>query len=189
MNTIIYMVRHGDSPKTDGNDRTRGLSEKGTSDANRVTEMLKEEDIDVCISSPYKRSILTIKPLADWLEQEVIVVEDLKERIFSPEKGRLPDTVLFPLLNQSFSDPNFALDGGESNLDCQNRSVKVLKEVLETHQGKKVVIGTHGAVMALMMGYFDPQYQLDFLLQTTKPDIYRMEFHNQELVGVKRIWN
>lgn len=32
MNTFIYMIRHGDSPK-EGNERTRGLTEKGETDA------------------------------------------------------------------------------------------------------------------------------------------------------------
>lgn len=37
MNTYIYMVRHGESPKLEGDERTRGLTEKGTLDAHRVT--------------------------------------------------------------------------------------------------------------------------------------------------------
>ncbi|PWN11852.1 histidine phosphatase family protein, partial [Bacillus thuringiensis] len=85
-------------------------------------------------------------------------------------------------------DPDFALTGGESNVDCQKRAIKVLKELLNTYQGQKVVLGTHGAVMTLMMGYYDSKYELNFLLQTSKPDIYRMEFNGQELVEVKRLW-
>jgi phosphohistidine phosphatase SixA len=33
MKNIIYMVRHGESPKIEGNERTRGLTDKGRSDA------------------------------------------------------------------------------------------------------------------------------------------------------------
>ncbi len=32
MKTFIYMVRHGESPKTEENERTRGLTEKGKLD-------------------------------------------------------------------------------------------------------------------------------------------------------------
>ncbi|MGE8205722.1 histidine phosphatase family protein [Heyndrickxia sp. NPDC080065] len=187
MNTFIYMVRHGESPKT-GIDRTRGLTEKGKSDVYRITDILLEEGIEVFVSSPYTRSILTIQDLANRLGQEVLVFEDLKERIFSSEEKRIPDKELFPLLEKSFANPKFALSGGESNADCQNRAIHVLKEILENYRGQKVVIGTHGAVMALMMGYFDSQYDLNFLLHTSKPDIYRMEFNGQELVEVKRLW-
>lgn len=36
--------------------------------------------------------------------------------------------------------------------------------------------------MSLMMGHFSPEYGLDFLLQTTKPDIYVMEFKEDEVL-------
>jgi 2,3-bisphosphoglycerate-dependent phosphoglycerate mutase len=104
METFIYMVRHGESPKTEGNERTRGLTEKGKSDANQITELLKGERIEIFVSSPYQRAILTIQELARCSGQEITVFEDLKERIFSNEDNRMPDKELFPLLEKSFSD-------------------------------------------------------------------------------------
>ncbi|KOP78632.1 phosphoglycerate mutase [Lysinibacillus sp. FJAT-14745] len=187
MKTFIYMVRHGDSPK-DGNERTRELTEKGRIDAQRLTDILQKEDIDTVISSPYSRSILTVQKIAEQIEKEVIIMEDLKEQIFNAEEKRISDKELYPLLEKSFSDPTYALKGGESNADCQQRAIKVLKELLNTYQGQKVIIGTHGAVMTLMMQFYDSRYDLNFLLHTSKPDIYRMEFEGQELVDVKRLW-
>lgn len=72
MKTYIYMVRHGDSPKV-GSERTRGLTIKGKIDAHRITNLLKEEGINTVISSPYKRSILTLQELADQLGQKVLI--------------------------------------------------------------------------------------------------------------------
>jgi 2,3-bisphosphoglycerate-dependent phosphoglycerate mutase len=187
MSTFVYMVRHGESPK-EGNDRTRGLTEKGYLDAKRVTKVLENEEIDVVASSPYIRSILTVEQLAQQIGEKVLVFEDLKERIFSSGNSRVSDKELVPLLEKSFSESNFSLEGGESNADCQKRAIKVLKELLETFRDKKLVIGTHGAVMTLMMEYFDITYDLDFLLSTSKPDIYRMEFNEKELVNVQRLW-
>lgn len=187
MSTFVYMVRHGESPK-EGNERTRGLTEKGYLDAQRVTDILKNEGIDVVVSSPYTRSILTVESLAQHIEEEVLVFEDLKERIFSSEGNCLSDKELGPLLEKSFSESDFSLEGGESNADCQKRAIKVLKELIETFRDNKILIGTHGAVMTLMMGYFDTSYDLNFLHSTSKPDIYRMEFNEKELVKVKRIW-
>lgn len=186
LSTLVYMVRHGESPK-EGNDRTRGLTEKGYLDAGRVTDILKDEKIDAVISSPYIRSILTVEKIAQQIGQKVLVFEDLKERIFSTGNNRLADKELNKILEKSFLDPNFSLEGGESNADCQKRAIKVLKELLDTFKNKKVVIGTHGAVMTLMMGYFDSSYDLNFLHGTSKPDIYRMEFNEQELLNVQRL--
>ena len=60
---------------------------------------------------------------------------------------------------------------------------------MDTNVGKRIVVGSHGAVMTLMMGYFDEKYDLNFLHSTTKPDIYRMEFRERELIEVERTWD
>lgn len=187
MHTYVYMVRHGDSPKW-GNERTRELTFKGNEDAKRVIDILKERDIDVVISSPYKRSIQTVQGLADQLGQEVIIYEDLKERIFTMENKRISDEELFPLLKKSFCEPSFSSLGGESNAECQIRGIKVLKKILTAYPGRNIVIGTHGAVMTLMMGYFHSRYGLEFLLDTSKPDIYKMEFNGETFVNAERVW-
>lgn len=43
MKTIIYMVRHGESPYNEGNERTRGLTPKGKVDIEKVTKLLMGE--------------------------------------------------------------------------------------------------------------------------------------------------
>lgn len=60
MSTLVYMVRHCESPKA-GNERTRGLTEKGYLDAQRVIDILKDEEIDAVVSSLYIRSLLTVE--------------------------------------------------------------------------------------------------------------------------------
>jgi 2,3-bisphosphoglycerate-dependent phosphoglycerate mutase len=154
-----------------------------------VTDILKNENIDAVVSSPYIRSILTVEQLAQQIGKDVLVFEDLKERMFSSEASRVTDKESISILEKSFSDSCFSLEGGESNTDCQKRAIKVLKELLVTFRDIKVVIGTHGAVMTLMMGYFDSTYDLNFLHSTSKPDIYRMEFNEQELSNVQRLWS
>ncbi|AYF07752.1 MULTISPECIES: histidine phosphatase family protein [Bacillus] len=188
MSTYIYMVRHGESPKLEGNERTSGLTEKGSLDAHRVTDILKTEGIDTFISSPYKRAVLTIEKSADFYEKEVVVYENLKECMFLSEDKIISDKEVYPLVKNMFSDPDFALTEGESYKDCQRRIVKVLKEILMDFQGQKVVIGTHGLVMTLMMNYFDNQYGFEFLIHASKLDIYKLEFKDEQLMNVERLW-
>lgn len=116
------------------------------------------------------------------------MIEDLKERTFFSEEKRLPDKELVTLLVKSFLEPDYSFESGESNKECQVRAVNVLKELLFTYKEKKVVIGTHGAVMTLMMGFYDNKYDLEFLHSTSKPDIYKMEFNGQKLLNVQRLW-
>jgi 2,3-bisphosphoglycerate-dependent phosphoglycerate mutase len=188
MSTTVYMVRHGDSPK-EGNERMRGLTEKGYQDAQRVAELLIEEEIDLVVSSPYLRSILTVEQVALHKGKEVMVMENLRERVFSSSYNRLEDKDLGPLLQKSFEDFSFSLEGAESNAACQRRAVQVLKELLHTYQDKNIMIGTHGAVMTLMMNYFNPLFDLEFLYSTTKPDIYRLKFNKEQLVSIERVWD
>jgi 2,3-bisphosphoglycerate-dependent phosphoglycerate mutase len=187
LSTYIYMIRHGYSPK-EGPERTRGLSEKGIADAQKVTELLQKEDIDVVVSSPYLRSVLTVEGISQHIGQSVIVNEDLKERIFSRNNNRISDQELGPLLEASFRDPDFALEGAESNAECQRRAIAVLDTLLHAYKGKNIAVGTHGAIMTLMMGHYDTRFDLSFLHSTSKPDIYRMEFNGLELLRVQRLW-
>jgi 2,3-bisphosphoglycerate-dependent phosphoglycerate mutase len=186
--TTIYMVRHGESLKNEGTERTRGLTDKGNGDANRVTELLKDEGIDVLVSSPYRRAIQTIEGLARHLGKEVEIVEELKELVFAGEDKVLPDTTIYPAIKEMFADSSFFLPGGESKAICEARSVAVLQRILSDCQGKKVAIGTHGMVMTLMMGYFDSRYGYDFLMQTSKPDIYKLDFEYGRYVDATRLW-
>jgi 2,3-bisphosphoglycerate-dependent phosphoglycerate mutase len=188
MKTFIYMVRHGESPKMEGNERTRGLTLKGESDAQMVAQLLKDEGIDTFISSPYRRAILTIEGLAQSLGKEMIVIEELKEVVFTGDDKIMPDKEVYPLVKKMFSDPDFSLPEGESFMNCQNRVVTILKNILSEYKGQKVAIGTHGAVMTMMMRYFHPQFDLDFLLSTSKPDIYKMEIDEGILTKTERLW-
>ncbi|MFE8699720.1 histidine phosphatase family protein [Cytobacillus sp. FJAT-54145] len=187
MYTYIYFVRHGESPK-EGDERTRKLTEKGILDAQRITSILINEEVDTVVSSPYLRAIQTVEKVAQHIGKEVLVMEDLKERIFTSKNHRISDKELIPLLERSFSEPNYALDGGESNADCQKRAIRSIKELLENYRGKRIAIGTHGAVMTLAMQHFDSRYDLNFLHSTSKPDIYRMKFKENSLVEIKRLW-
>ncbi|TCW57337.1 2,3-bisphosphoglycerate-dependent phosphoglycerate mutase [Bacillus thuringiensis] len=188
MNTYIYMVRYGESSKLEGSERTRGLTEKGSLDAHRVTDILKTEGIDTFISSPYKRAVLTIEKTANFYEKEILIYENLKECMFSSGDQVISDKEVYPLVKKMFSNHDFALMKGESYKDCQRRVVKVLKEILMDFQGQKIVIGTHGLVMTLMMNYFDKQYGFEFLIHTLKPDIYKLEFNDEQLLNIKKLW-
>jgi 2,3-bisphosphoglycerate-dependent phosphoglycerate mutase len=61
METTIYMVRHAESQFVFGEERSRGLSEEGLVDAQRVAELLYDVDVDYVASSAYARAIQTVQ--------------------------------------------------------------------------------------------------------------------------------
>ncbi|KAA8787577.1 histidine phosphatase family protein [Paenibacillus amylolyticus] len=186
MKTIIYMVRHAESPYNEGTERTRELTLNGKANAIKVTEILKGKGIHTIISSPYARAVLTLEGLATALGLDMQLMEDLRERHFSDEV--VADEDFSAITERMFADPEYALPGGESNKVCQHRAVSVLKQILEEYSGKKVAIGTHGHVMTLMINAFDPTYGVDFINQISKPDIYQLQFDGMRLEKVTRLW-
>ena len=185
MRTIIYFIRHAESPYVQGQERSRGLSEQGLRDALRVRKNLEKEAIDVFVSSPYERAVQTIQPLADVMRKEIIIVEELRERTIGELGGQS-----FQAAKQSvYQDFRLALTGGESSAEAQTRGAQALEKLLEQHKGKTVVIGTHGDIMTLMLNRFDPQqYNYEFWQSASMPDIYRAEFKGKHLLKVVREW-
>lgn len=166
-------------------ERERGLSEKGTADALRIIEILGNELIDLFISSPYERAIQTISGLAASYKKEITIVKDLRER----EIGSIPDNGFKAAKKQVYDNFNFVYPGGESSNQAQWRAVVALKVILNEYNGKKIVIGTHGDIMTLMINYFDKDFSYDFWSSSTMPDIYKAEFKGDVLECVTRLWN
>ncbi|MFD1775850.1 histidine phosphatase family protein [Paenibacillus rhizophilus] len=188
MHTRIYMIRHAVSPYLPGQERNRGLSQQGAADAGRVKEMLKNEDIAHFVSSPYARAVATMQPLAEEAGKEIELCEELRERAFGTLDREFGDEELLVAIRRSYEDRHFKLDGGESHKEAEERAVPIMERLLREYAESNIAIGTHGNIMAIIMHYYDKAYGFDFLLSTTKPDIYKLEFDGTRLVKVERLW-
>ncbi|WP_019912995.1 histidine phosphatase family protein [Paenibacillus sp. HW567] len=184
MKTIIYLIRHAESPYAEGQERARGLSEQGKADAERIRSILHKKPINLLFSSPYARAIHTLQPLADEMQKEIVLLENLRERGI----GNIADMSFVDAKRCVYEDFFCAFEGGESSSEAQARGTRELKLLLEKYAGSTLAIGTHGDIMTLMMNYFDPRYGFEFWQSTTMPDIYRLKFVGMELVKVTREW-
>ncbi|AJH78308.1 histidine phosphatase family protein [Heyndrickxia coagulans] len=183
MTTNLYFVRHAHSTYTP-DELGRPLSEQGYLDANTVTEFLKTENIDNIYSSPYKRAIQTVEGIAKYIDKEIVLVDEFKERVLSEK----PVVDFTSAITKVWQDFDFSLDGGESNRMAQKRGVNATIQLLEYNDGKNIVVGTHGNLMVLIMNYFDKKYGFNFWKELEMPDIYKLSFNGKELVDVQRIW-
>lgn len=182
--TNLYFVRHAHSTYTP-DELGRPLSDKGFFDATKVTELLKNEEIDIVVSSPFKRAIQTVEGIAEYIGKEIEVIEGFKERVLTT----VPAEDFNLAITKVWEDFNFSWEGGESNHVAKNRGVKSTHQLLEKYKGKNIVIGTHGNIMVLIMNFFDHQkYNFSFWQHLDMPDIYKLTFIEQELISVKRVW-
>ncbi|MCU5484046.1 histidine phosphatase family protein [Bacillus cereus] len=182
--TIIYFVRHAHSTYTK-EERERPLSEKGHCDAENVIHLLKDKHIDVVISSPYKRAIQTVQGIANTYHVSIEIEEDLRERLLSSE----PVADFNDAIENVWEDWSFAYEGGESNDVAQRRAVICMQSIFKKYKGKNIVIGTLGNIMVLLMNYFDSKYDFRFWKTLRMPDIFKLNFHNEDLVAAERIEN
>lgn len=182
--TNLYFVRHAHSTYTP-NELERPLSEKGLHDASIVTEILKSEKIDIVISSPYRRAIQTVQGIANFIDKEIEIANDFRERKLSSEP--IED---FPAaITKVWEDPQFAWDGGESNNIAQKRGVDITYHILEKYKGKNIAVGTHGNIMVLIMNYFHKKYDFTFWQDLHMPDIYKLTFDKKKLNKVEGLWS
>ncbi|PJN56266.1 hypothetical protein PAEVO_29890 [Paenibacillus sp. GM2FR] len=168
--TTFYFVRHAESPFIVGKERLRGLSAEGSLAAVRVKELLLGD---------------TVQPLADALGLPIAEQEDLRER----NAGDFQGHSFLDAKKILFQDPATSFPGGESSKTAQSRAVQVLEEILNTHIGKRVVIGTHGDIMTLMLQHYDQRFDYQFWQGMTLPDIYRVEFEEGRLANIARLWS
>jgi 2,3-bisphosphoglycerate-dependent phosphoglycerate mutase len=189
MKTTIYMVRHAESPFEFGQEKTRGLSEEGFEASRRVADILADVEIDHIVSSSYTRAIQTVQCLADRKGLPVIGYEELKERPIKGLDYKAPWEELVVAIERSFVDLDYVLEGGESTRETQQRAIPVIEELLREYSGKSVVIGTHGNIMVAIMNYYDKNYGFEFWNRTSKPDIYKMTFTQNQLESVERLWD
>jgi 2,3-bisphosphoglycerate-dependent phosphoglycerate mutase len=183
MITNIYLVRHAHSNYS-SDELGRSVSEEGRKNVEYVSKILVAENIEVFISSPYRRAIQTIEDAAVALGIEIELNENFKERILSSTPVEDFETTIQTI----WKDPSFSLEGGESNIQAQKRGIEELTHVLERYKGMRVAIGTHGNIMAIIMNYYDSKYNYEFWKGLSMPDIYKLSFDEYSLIDVKRIW-
>lgn len=150
----------------------------------KVTEIFKNMEIDVVISSPYKRAIQTVEGIAHGFGKEIEIEEGFKERTLSA----VPAEDFTFAITKVWEDECFAWEGGESNEAARKRGAEVARCILEKYKDKNIVIGTHGNIMALIMSYFDQQYDFTFWKNLEMPDVYKLTFDGRELRSVERLW-
>jgi 2,3-bisphosphoglycerate-dependent phosphoglycerate mutase len=188
MITSLFMVRHAASPFILGKEQERGLSEQGLMDARKIANLLESEKMDYFCTSTYTRAIETIRYLAEASNKEIHEYDELRERLIASVDIEIDEEQLLNGIKKSFLDKDFKMKEGESTREAQERAIPVIKQLLIEHQGKKIVLGTHGNIMTIILNYFNEGYGYEFWKITSKPDIYRMDFEELQLMSVTRLW-
>lgn len=165
--TIFGLIRHG---VTDWNQQGRiqgqqdvPLNEEGRKQAELLGKRLEDESWDFIFSSDMKRAKETADIIAGHMGKKVEAVDPrLRERTF----GRLDGTTEDERVSQWGQDWINTDFGGEEPEDVIERSYAFLDELAQKYPEKKILIITHGAVIALLLEYLFPNIGYSSLRNT-----------------------
>jgi 2,3-bisphosphoglycerate-dependent phosphoglycerate mutase len=162
-------------------DRSRPLTLEGMIDTKEVTAFLNDKHPDFLISSSYRRSIDTIRDLADTLHMEIYTYEDFREREIGSGYNGNPEAYIVKM----WADFNYKSEGAECLAEVQYRNLRAFKKVLSEHMDQTVVIATHGTALSTILNYYDPSYQFDDYKRILRfrPYIIRLDFDGNTYLG------
>ena len=181
--TNIYFVRHAEPNYNNHDDLTRELSAKGMKDRALVTDFLADRQVDVVLSSPYKRAVDTVAHFASLQDLPITTIHDFRER--KVDSSWIDDFDAFT--RNQWADFNYKLTDGETLAEVQKRNIAALQEVIEHHRGKTVVIGSHGTALSTIVNYFAPQFGIaEFTrIKSIMPWIVRFSFMGNDCVQIE----
>jgi len=176
----IYIIRHCEAV---GQPPESPLTERGLKQSNDLADFFDNITVDRIISSPYKRAIQTIQPLANQLNIEIEIDSLLKERVLST--NQLSDW--FEKLKQTFEDFHIKFEGGESSKEALKRIVEVVDNVLKS-EFENTIIVTHGNVMSLLLNHYNKEFGFAEWSSLSNPDIYLLKSDGNEIT-FERLWS
>ena len=172
----VLMTRHG---QTDWNveKRVQGkadieLNATGIEQAKITSEKLKDEKIDIIISSPLKRAKQTAEIINQTLNCPIIYEDGISERDFGEFEGK--QRTDFDFEGFWSYKKNLQYDKAENIRDFFERIYSTLDGMTEKYKGKNILIVSHGGVSIPVNCYFNGIPDEDNLLF--------LGLHNSEVV-------
>lgn len=148
MDTLILLVRHGetvDNARQIMQGQTQGeLNEQGRRQAREVADRLKDEPVDVVLSSDLRRAVQTAEIIARPHLHAVSTTPLLRERDWGSFTGRfIPDLkgAVWP-------------DDIESEESLLQRARSFLIYIAATYPGKRVVAVGHGIINKAILAVY-----------------------------------
>ncbi len=150
-----HVMRHGQTEhnlKGLWNSSMNGSDELTTEGRDQVVSSaaaLKDQGIDIIISSPYARTLETATLTAAQIglpEETIIVDTRLSEWNVGAQFDNKPLDDFFTIRNAQEDRYGFKAEDGESYLDIIKRAGDFIYEIEQKYQGKNILIVSHGAV-------------------------------------------
>ena len=201
--TTVYLFRHAEKmrlPHT-GNenyDRIQPLTARGEEAAISLLKVGELRHADAAYCSPYARTVATLRYLKDADGLSLILDDRLREWDFGgrppmlpPEKGgtrpERPERPESDPRSRQWENPDLAYEGGETLNQCAARMDRVLREIVGTNSGKKILVGTHGHIICAFLSAYLEEIDFPYARTLPQPSVFRLLYDGTELTDVERL--
>ncbi len=153
MQTVIYLVRHGDVHNPDGvfYERLPGfyLSELGITQAHTLGKFLSDKKISAIYASPLERTNQTADIIASYQHGLNVIHDKRLLEVSSVKRGQKQADLAAERWN--FYKPKYTKLGGEKLSDIWKRINSFFKEAVQKHKGQAIVVVSHGDPVMISM--------------------------------------
>lgn len=149
--TILYFIRHAEPDFSEPDNYKRKLTVSGEIQAQRLSEIFYNINVDGVYSSPYLRAIKTVEPIAKSKSLNVQLLDQFRERKSSDY--RVSKEKFLGYGKHQWDDFDFKLCGGESLNDVKNRYNTGVRIIINQHAQSQNCIFAVGCHIAGLCAY------------------------------------
>ncbi|HET6872637.1 MAG TPA: histidine phosphatase family protein [Sporolactobacillaceae bacterium] len=156
----LYLTRHGETI-WNKEERLQGranspLTERGICQAEELANRLRDQPLDLIISSPSERTLQTAQIINSQHQLAIVQDEHFMEIDVAEWEGK-KKAELDP--EQAFlfwKQPHlYKSELGEDFYDVRERVLPRIKSILQEHPHKDILLVTHAVVLKTILSYFD----------------------------------
>lgn len=158
------------------------VSEDGKNQIEKLTNYLKDFNIDKIYTTTSSRTKDTIKRLAQLKEIQIIEKDSLKEISFGDFEGITFEDIKnnYPKEFQSMIEKGYEYryPNGESLIDSYNRVSQEMKKIISSNENKTILICSHGGTIRNIISYLisdSYKYHWNFKIDNASVTILEVE--------------
>lgn len=176
----LIFVRHGET-KNNVDGTIQGpehgdINEKGEKEIEKVSQILKDEKIDIFYSSDIPRCKTTSEGINKFHNLKINFIELIREKYNGDWTGKNYKDVSWDKLEGTFETRK--VNNGESLIEVRTRARKFIKELIDKYgeTDKKILVVSHGAFLKILIG--------DLLGMEIKNSIFNLKINHCSLIRV-----
>lgn len=153
--TSIYLVRHGETEwnvsKVVQGQADSPLTYAARDRALALSPIIGRLAPEVIVCSDSGRAQNTAARLNDVAGADIELDVDLRERHFGIMQGMTFDEFAAKhpeIAEKCKNDPGYAIEGGESPIEFEERCRACVRRIVQRHVGKRILVVTHGGVLS-----------------------------------------